>query len=206
MSKRIYILDPGHGGINPATKQYVTPGKRSPKWADGSIYYEGVGNREIAELVSKKLLALRISHAFTVHPSDWKDVSLSERVRKTNEISSKQSAVLISIHSNAASSSSANGFEVFTSPGITKSDRKADIWYKEMRSEFPELKGRPDLRDGFHDKEEIFTMITKTKCPAFLIETMFHTNEKECRILMSAKGKERIANVIVRSIQKIEQL
>ena len=42
MSKKIWLLDPGHGGLDPETGKYVTSGKRSPKWEDGSQYFEGL--------------------------------------------------------------------------------------------------------------------------------------------------------------------
>ncbi len=204
MSKKTYILDPGHGGIYPSTGQYVTSGKRSPKWADGSVYFEGVGNREIVRLVAEKLKNLGIKYAFTVAPSDWKDVSLGERVKACNMANSKTPCILISVHSNAAGSEQANGYEVFTAPGQNESDSYASIWMQEMKAEFPDLKARTDMKDGDVDKEEWFAVL-KTKCPAFLIESMFHTNFKECKILMSSEGKEKIANTIVRTIQKIEQ-
>lgn len=208
MSKNIYILDAGHGGIDLKSGKYITAGKRSPIWEDGTVYYEGVGNREIAQLVHDELNRLAIANAFTVNPSDSTDVSLGVRCKIANQIhlNNKKRGVLISIHSNAASIEAANGFEVYTSPGQTTSDTYADIWYKEMSAEFPKLKGRPDTRDGDYDKEASFQMLTGTNCPAFLIETMFHTNKSECAILMSPEGKRRIAKVIVRTIQKIEQL
>ena len=34
-SKYVWLLDAGHGGINPDTGEYVTPGKRSPVWQKG---------------------------------------------------------------------------------------------------------------------------------------------------------------------------
>jgi N-acetylmuramoyl-L-alanine amidase len=205
MSRKTYILDPGHGGLNPSG-QYVTSGKRSPIWKDGSIYYEGVGNRQIAKLVGEKLKALGIAFAFTVTPGEWEDVSLTERCKRANLLVATKECVLISIHSNAASSPLAQGFEVFTSPGQNKSDQYATIWYKIMAKEFPTLKGRPDNSDRDPDKEARFNMIMSPKCPSFLVETMFHTNENECRILMSADGRERIAKVIVATIQEIENL
>ncbi len=204
MSKRTYIIDPGHGGINPATGQYVTAGKRSQKWSDGSVYYEGVGNREIAKLVGEQLKLKGIKFKYSVDPSNHLDISLTARASVAN--STPGNVVFISIHSNGVANPQANGYEVFTSPGQTKSDELATIWYQEMGKEFPDLKGRPDTTDGDPDKEAEFTVLTKTKCPAFLIETMFHTNEKECKILMSAEGKKRIANVIVRTIERIEKL
>jgi N-acetylmuramoyl-L-alanine amidase len=203
--KKTYILDPGHGGIDPKTGQYVTAGKRSPKWADGSIYYEGVGNREIAKIVGEKLKKLGIKYAFTVVPSEWKDVSLADRVKACNVLHAKTPCVLISIHSNAAASEQANGYEVFTSPGQSTSDQYASIWYEEMSKIFPNLKGRPDKSDKDADKEARFTMIMSTNCPSFLIESMFHTNFNECKILLSAEGKEKIAESIVKTIQKIEK-
>lgn len=198
MSKYTYILDPGHGGVNPSGV-YVTPGKRSPQWVDGSIYYEGAGNRQIAELVAAKLSHLGIQYAFTVLPKNWMDISLSDRCRIANNIHRETPAILISIHSNAADSESANGYEVFTSPGKTKSDEYAKIWLEEMQKAFPNLNNR-----GV--KEERFTVLTNSNCPAILIESMFHTNEVECRILMSDEGKCRIADVIVSTIRRIEQL
>lgn len=205
MSKYIYILDPGHGGINPFTGQYVTPGKRSPQWSDGSILYEGVSNRRIAGLVGKQLKALNIAFCYTVTPSDWLDIPLTTRVQRANAVHSKTPGVLISIHSNAHSDPSANGYEVYTSPGATQSDKYAAMWYEEFAREFPELKGRANFADGDPDKEEKFTVISATHCPAFLIESMFYTNENECKMLLNPEVETRIASTIVRTIQRIEK-
>lgn len=206
MSKRIYVIDPGHGGIDPKTGKYVTSGKHSPVWSDGSIYYEGVGNREIAKLVGDKLKAKGIRFKYTVDPSDHTDIGLTARAKVANNQMVNGPVVLISIHSNGHKDRSAHGYEVYTTPGKTNSDQLATIWFEEHSKEFKELKPRPDNSDGDPDKEEHFTVITATKCPSFLIETMFHSNEKECKILMSKEGKERIANVIVRTIERIEKL
>ena len=39
MSQYTWLLDPGHGGIIDGV--YQTAGKRSPKFPDGSVLYEG---------------------------------------------------------------------------------------------------------------------------------------------------------------------
>jgi N-acetylmuramoyl-L-alanine amidase len=208
-SKFTYILDPGHGGINPTTGQYVTPGKRSPKFPDGFTYFEGVGNRDIAKIVGSKLNKLGIKHEYTINPDSWVDTPLTTRVTTVNAIHAKTPSVLISIHSNASGSGTSwhagEGYEVFTTPGQTKSDEYATIWFEEMAKEFPEMRGRADRSDGDVDKEANFAML-RTKCPAILIEMAFHTNLKEAELLRSNKGKERMADVIVRTIQRIEQL
>jgi N-acetylmuramoyl-L-alanine amidase len=201
-----FVLDPGHGGLSPKTQTYVTSGKRSPKFKDGSVYFEGVGNRQIAKRVGDKLKALGISYAYAVNPDEWQDVALGTRVSRVNLLHAKTPCVLISIHSNAAGNGkdwhAGEGYEVFTSPGQNKSDEYASIWFDEMKKEFPTMKGRSDLKDGDHDKEERFTMLG-TKCPAFLIEMAFHTNVKEVELLRTPAGQERMADVIVRTIQKI---
>lgn len=204
-SNRVYVLDPGHGGINPKTGKYVTSGKRSPEWSDGTIYYEGVGNREIASKVGRNLKALGIAFAYTVVPSDFVDVSLSERVNRVNLLHKTKKCVLISIHSNAAKDRSAKGYEVFTSPGQTTSDSLATILFKEFSKIFKQLKGRTAFQDGDPDKEAKFTMVAGPKCPAMLIETMFHTNETECKILLSEEGKEKIATAITNAIVEMEK-
>jgi N-acetylmuramoyl-L-alanine amidase len=95
---------------------------------------------------------------------------------------------------------------VFTSPGQTKSDFIADILFREVAKEFTELRPRTDTSDGDVDKEARFWMLTKTHGRAVLLESMFHTNRKECKILMSDEGKERIAKCLLRAILRVEYL
>jgi N-acetylmuramoyl-L-alanine amidase len=154
------------------------------------------------------LKAAGIDFCYTVSPSDWQDVSLTERCKRADLVQKKKPAVLISIHSNAgpAGDQSARGFEVFTSPGQTKSDPIATIFFNEMKKEFPELKGRSMMGDGDPDKEGKFAMICLPKCRAILIETMFYTNPIECKMLMDPKVQDRIAHVILETIKKVELL
>jgi len=203
MSKYIYILDAGHGGL--IDNVYQTSGKRSPKWSDGSVYYEGVGNREIAKKVGDQLQKLDIDFVYTVDPSNGKDVSLTTRINFVNKLPAKNK-VLISIHSNGASVESASGFEIFTSAGQTKSDIIATAIYEEFQKEFKESKFRKDISDGDVDKENPLYITGKSNCPAVLLECFFMTNEKECKeILMTEEGQNRIVKCIVQAICKLEQ-
>lgn len=171
----MYIIwDAGHGGM--IDGKYQTSGKRSPKWCDGRQYFEGVGNREIVA----KLFKLCEFHAIdsTILVPEQEDIKLSERVKRANNIyATRRDAVLISIHSNGFSKESANGFEIFTSNGKTKSDKIAKILHDEYVSVLPEIKDRGIKEAGFY-------MLKRTNMPAVLYETMFHTNERECKLLM----------------------
>ena len=59
--KLVILLDAGHGGI--IDGKYQTSGKRSPKWKDGTQYFEGVGNRQIRDI----LYLLLIEAGYTVY-------------------------------------------------------------------------------------------------------------------------------------------
>jgi N-acetylmuramoyl-L-alanine amidase len=208
MSHFLHILDPGHGGID-ANGNYTTEGKRSKVWPDGKQYFEGVGNRIIAKYVEEELKDLHIDYDFTVLPEDPRDIPLKKRSDKANELNKnfKGKSITWSIHSNGYKKESANGYEVFTSPGQTKSDFIADILFREFAKEFPDLNPRTGYGpDGDVDKEAKFWILTKTHGRAVLLESMFHTNEKECRILMSDEGKRKIAKAIVRAILRVEYL
>lgn len=195
MNKTV-IVDVGHGGeINGV---YQTSGKRSPVWEDGTQYFEGVGNRQIGQAAAQYLRHLGWTVLFTVEPNDATDVSLSERIKISNShFRQYPTAFQISIHSNGFSKETANGYEVFTSKGQTKSDKIASIWIEEQKKAFPDLNNRGH-------KEANFAM-NRVHCPSILIESMFHTNEKECRILMSESGREKIAIAIVETCERVHK-
>lgn len=70
---------------------------------------------------------------------------------------------------------------------------------------FPNASLRKDTTDGDVDKEKNFWELRKTKGMAFLIESFFHTNREECRILQSEEGRDKIAASIVNTIIRIEK-
>ena len=203
MSEKIWLLDPGHGGLHPDTGNYMTSGKRSPKWDDGTQYFEGVGNRDIVKRIVKKcsdagILALDIVN-------DWQDISLATRVNRANAIYAYyKNAIYMSVHSNGFNKESAHGYSVYTSPGRTKSDRLADILLSYMELEFPDHKLRKDTSDGDMDKEAAFYVLRKTKMPALLSENFFMTNKRECDLLLTEDFRDRIAKCHFKMINKIE--
>jgi len=185
------ILDNGHGGM--LNNTYQTKGKRSPKWSDGSQLFEGVFNRGIVHKISRLLDWADIK--FEILVTEESDISLSERVKRANAIYKKHSdAILISIHANGHSNESANGFELFTSRGETKSDAYAKIIHSNYVRLISEIRDR-----GI--KESGFSMVKRTHCPAVLIECGFMTNFDECQFLL--KNEYRIARAIFTGIESI---
>jgi N-acetylmuramoyl-L-alanine amidase len=186
------ILDNGHGK--------ETAGKRSPKWPDGSQLFEWEFNRDIVKRIAEQLKQCGIKYEILV-PED-KDISLEERVKRANRIWKKtnKKCFIVSVHANAGCGT---GWEVWTSVGKTKSDDIAQVFWNEMKSEFPTQKMRLDMTDGDIDKEKNFYILYKSSCPAILTENFFMDNEKDCKeILMKSLMRQKIANAHVNAIKK----
>ena len=202
-SKYLWILDNGHGGM--ISGVYQTPGKRSPVWPDGEVLYEGEFNRAIVDRLVKMCEANNIDYINLV--ATPKDISLKERVDTANRLakSSEKPCIYVSIHANGFSDESANGWEVFTSLGKTKSDEIATVLYEKAKAEFPERKMRTSMGDGDPDKESNFYVLVNTTMPAILSENFFMTNYRECHeILMSESGRDRVAKMHFEMIQQLE--
>lgn len=187
------LIDNGHG--------LETKGKRSP---DQSLV-EAQWTRQVANLVHM-VLAKKGYDVRLLVPED-KDISLTTRANRANYWCAKCGAsnvLLISIHINAAGNGSqwmnARGWSAYTSKGKTKADLLAECLYNAAEREFKEFKIRKDLSDGDRDWEENFTILTKTKCPACLVENFFQDNREDCEFLKSDDGKIRCALVIINGI------
>lgn len=202
-SKYLWIFDNGHGGMIDGV--YQTSGKRSPVWPDGEVLYEGVFNRAI---VDRLMVLCEANNIDAVNLVDTpKDVPLSDRTSKANSIAkaSDKPCIYVSVHANGFSDESANGWEVYTSPGETKSDEIATVLFEKAESEFPSYKMRKDTSDGDPDKEANFYVLVHTTMPAILSENFFMTNYRECHeLLMSESGKDRIAKIHLEMIQQLE--
>lgn len=202
-SKYLWILDNGHGGVIDGV--YQTQGKRSPVWPDGEVLYEGEFNRAIVDRLMVLCEANKIDAVNLV--ATRKDISLSERVQTANKLakSSDKPCIYVSIHANGFSDEAAHGWEVFTSPGETKSDEIATVLYEKADQEFPERAMRPSTVDGDPDKEANFYVLVHTTMPAILSENFFMTNYRECHeILMSESGRDRVAKIHFQMIQQLE--
>lgn len=184
------LIDAGHG--------IDTPGKRSP---DGS-FLEYLWNRQVADLVLSRLRMRGIDADLVV--TETNDISLRTRAMRVNRVCDRmgtQNVLLVSIHSNAAGNGktwmNAQGWCCYTSPGKTKSDALAECFYDSFSRAFPGKKMRRDLSDGDSDYEANFYILTKTRCPAVLLENFFFDNREECAWLLQDQTKERIADAIV---------
>jgi len=207
-SNYLWILDNGHGGVIDGV--YQTPGKRSPIWPDGTQLFEGEFNRSIVNRLVKMCNEAGIECVNLVDTQE--DIPLDERTDKANDIYRKRldqdgKCIYVSIHANGYSDETANGWEVYTSEGETKSDIAATILFDKAEKEFPnEYMRSGTYSDGDVDKESNFWVLIKTVMPAILSENFFMTNYSNCHnYLQSEEGRDRIAKIHFEMIQEIEK-
>lgn len=196
------VLNPGHVFYCPGDKRN-TPGKHAPD----KSFYEAVWNREVATIVAHKLSEIGISSTVAVAESE--SVSLSSPVRICNNICSKLGAgnvLFISIHVNALGNGSewmsARGWSIFTTRGVTKSDRLAESIYKVAKEKFLNYSVRSEYSDGDADYESNFYVIKNVQCPAVLVENFFMDNREDLAFLKTEECKILCAEVIVEGIKR----
>ena len=181
--KALVLLDYGHGGVDYTGTYYCIAGGKLFKHPDGMIY-EGVLNRTLGAAVEKQLDKLGID--YIVISDSLIDLPLKIRVRKANgHYLKNRKSFLVSLHCNASIRHNAQGYEVYTSPGQTASDKLAEYHYNFVTALLDNrVKMRSEMfTDGDRDKEAKFYILTRTYCPAILIEHLFFDHPEDVKLL-----------------------
>lgn len=201
-------LDPGHGGINPKTQQYVTPGKRAfhagKSLHVGGNYYEGVENRLVCNRIKEELEKLGITVFMTAH--QWQDTPLAERTHFANTKEREgYRGFFLSIHSNAVSEDNPNaekiqGTSVWTTVGQSFSDAIAEVHLGNLRKTYPaslpDSYFRKETKDGDSDYEANLYVLRNVTCPAILEEGGFHTSAEDAERIIQMREARVQASVL----------
>lgn len=209
-SKFVLLIDSGHGK-NTSEKQKFSPLIESSMIIPQEFIYKGrfrecLFNRVVAKEVVDILQSYGYDARMLV-TEEYEDVALSTRVARVNNICKKVGAgnvVLVSIHANANGYgnewTSANGWEVWTTPGQNNSDILATMIYNRMKKNAPNLKMRTDYTDKDPDKESNFYIIKNANCPACLTENCFYTSKSDLLWMTSELGLQAIVRSHVEGI------
>jgi len=194
MCRRIWLLDAGHGGIDPQGN-YVTAPSKMYEHPDGTTVFEGKFNREVRDEIINLIVEDGEMEWFTINHG-YKDMSLGERVRYANELHAKHGrCVYVSIHGNAGGG---KGFEVYTSTGDTESDNIANTWIREMSKIFPDKSNRGE-------KDRDFYVLRNTACPAILTESFFMDTLEDAKIMTSDSGQKKVALAHYHMMKKVDR-
>lgn len=205
------LIDNGHGS-DTAGKCAPDKSLREYQWA-----------REVAAMIVADLKSKGYDAELLVPETN--DISLAMRAARANAHCTRlgtQNVLLVSIHSNAAGGDgkwkTAGGWCAYTSPGTTKADALATEIYKAAEKHLAgyisgfnakklagdyDSKQRPirtDYSDGDPDYEAKFYILTQTRCPAVLTESLFQDNKADVAFLLSVDGKKRITDLHVEGI------
>lgn len=201
----LICLDAGHGGMRSGMgpEKYVTyPSKcyqhKVGKFHSYGWFFEGVFNRSLANYLHQYLEDYGFMVKKIYEPIN--DTSLNKRCQLAIAYSSlAKHTVLVSIHGNAATTT-ARGWEIFTSPGQTKSDLLATCIGEQVKIATPEWKHRHDFLDGDLDREERFTMLTGVPMPSVLSENGFFTNYQDASMMIDISFQQSIAKAHAKGI------
>jgi N-acetylmuramoyl-L-alanine amidase len=202
----LICLDAGHGGMKNGTgpDKYVTyPSKcyqhRVGKFHSYGWFFEGVFNRSLANYLEQYLLDYGFQVKKIYDPIN--DTSLNKRCQLANSYASlAKHSILVSIHGNAAATTTARGWEIFTTPGETKADILATCIGEQVKSATPGWVHRMDRTDGDLDREANFQIIKNTNMPAVLSENGFFTNYQDALLMIDKEWQETIAKAHAKGI------
>jgi N-acetylmuramoyl-L-alanine amidase len=198
MSKFLYILEAGHGGI--LNGVYQTSGKRSPKFDDGRILYEGHENRRKVAAIKSQMDKHGLESVVLVPGNE--DISLGQRVRWANKLQADRPCIYISIHSDAYGSgwTSPSGIGVYHFQGSKQSKKIAKLFRQELTCNFDGIALDRKI------KEARFYVLHYTRMPAVLLELGFHSNKEESKRMMEQDWIDRVAKSVVDACSLIETM
>jgi N-acetylmuramoyl-L-alanine amidase len=188
----LIALDNGHGAN--------TPGKRTPKFEDGTFMHEWEFNRRVVQILAVELQRCGFS-VLEVSPTD-EDTDLMVRTARAN---TAKADLFLSVHANALTGSwgNARGIETLTA-GVGESVRVGAILQRHLVADT----GLYDrgLKDGTW-----LGVVKYTRMPAVLVECGFMDNLNEARLLVTEEYRRVCAVALAKgvceaySVQYIEE-
>ena len=202
-----YLIDNGHGGWlvddDHPDGYYPTAGKRSPKDPETgeTLIYEGVNNRINSMMIVDELRRMRISSQLLVPEEE--DISLSQRVKRANDLHREKKCILISVHSNA----SGNGKEWGKAKGISlhiseNRSKTTDTLVEIMGEQFEEDFKNVTRWRGI--KFNNFFITKRSNSPAILLEIGFHDNLEEARKMLTDEWRILLVKSVTHAIITFE--
>lgn len=191
--KLTILIDRGHGSN--------TYGKRSP---DGRLL-EWAWADEVAIDLSDELVR-RGYDTFLVTP-EANDISLTERVRRVNEVCRRvgvKNCVLLSLHVNAAGMGtqwkSARGWTGWVAPKSSENSKRLAALLHDEAVKLGLEGNRSVPKDKYWTGD--YAIVRDTLCPAVLTENLFMDNREDVEVLLSDAGKRDIVLLHANGIEE----
>jgi N-acetylmuramoyl-L-alanine amidase len=130
----------------------------------------------------------------------WRDVPLALSARVGLEPRLRPDCFL-SLHHNGFHDPKVRGFEVWTSPGVTRADALAADILDHVAAECPDLPQRRERGPTGPDKEARLAVLTQTRCPAVLLELEFLSSPEGRAWITDETNRRHLLLAIVRGVR-----
>ncbi|NPV89043.1 transglycosylase SLT domain-containing protein [Coprothermobacteraceae bacterium] len=180
----VVVLDPGHGGFNPTNGMYNM----------GAIGINNLYESEVVLDVALKTASILRSYGLTVNLTRTRERDTStpyDLADRLALIDGMRPDVLISVHANAFTSSTANGAETFWR--TSQSRWLATILHKTFVNQ-------TQLFDRGVKQDTTLYIIQGQNYPSALIEMGFLTNPKDYSLLSTDTGRSLAAQAIAKAL------
>lgn len=181
LSGSVIVVDPGHGGSD----------------GGASGLYGSVKESQINFAVSVALKNELEKRGATVYltRADDSDITLEERKSFARQCNPD---LFISVHGNASVDSSRFGTAVYYFRPMSEPLSKSV--FTRLYNLYASVYGSDYSRAATGSIYHPFSVTRLEECPSILIETGFVTNERECRLLLDAGNRDKIAGAIADGI------
>lgn len=200
----LWALDNGHAGES-INGLYDTAGKRGPGAPKYPAYYEGKINRLIAGMI-----AVEKDNVQLIAPGPM-DPPLKMRSGYITKLAKHEkkfpvfggNTMSLSLHTNAAPGrkpvwrDDVEGFKIFHYPGSVGGTRFAQILEQVLKQNIPMPSRGITTTKWLH-------MVRKPKCPAVLLEMLFHTNRNESKWIKDGENQLTMARAIAHAMKIYE--
>ena len=182
VSRKVIVLDPGHGG-----------------WDPGKVGEDDILEKNINLEIALKLQSLLEQGGATVLMTRIEDEALGRGkqsdLRARSTLAGTSGAdIIISIHQNSYPSEKVTGTQLFFYEGSDKSRRLAELIQAEVKSFLGQLTNREPKPDSS------YYILRQTSIPAVIIECGFMSSPAETRLLIDGEYQERMAWAIYKGI------
>lgn len=182
-SKKVIIIDAGHGGKDPGTIGFNNT-------------YEKDINLDISKKLYKKLKSTDYKVILTRATDEF--VDNNDRADMANK---KRARVFVSIHCNAIENNNKiNGAQVLYYPNRESSinDPANDVLAQIMLDEL--IDGIGAINKGIVARPDLI-VLNQTKMPAIVVECGFLSNENEERLLSTDSYQDKIVDSIIKGLE-----
>lgn len=206
-SKKVIVIDPGHGNRSNLEKEPISPESKEMKIKDGGGA-DGVNTKtpeyEINMKVSMKLKEILEQKGYVVKMTKTENSQSPGNVERA-EIGNKENAALvIRIHADSSESTTAVGASILVPAPINNNTSKI---YNQSKNYGTTILNTLISEVGMRNKGVVerkdMTGFNWSKVPVVLVEMGFLSNPQEEKLLCSQNYQDKIANALSHGIENV---